>query len=98
MTTLEKVLACLQTVDEKDVSIQSEIDSAIKYAESFQYLPRDYYKTKVMPSSTEQAVVMLAAHFCKTQKPTKYSDEENTVLKEQLWNMVNKLLKLNKKN
>jgi uncharacterized phage protein (predicted DNA packaging) len=37
--------------------------AAVHYAESYQHHPGDFYTQKPMPHTTEQGVVMLAAHY-----------------------------------
>lgn len=46
-----------------DGIICAYIAAAISYAESYQHLERDYYKTNEMSETTTQGVVMLASHF-----------------------------------
>ena len=98
MTLLEKVKANLileHTAD--DEILQVYITSAVKYAESYQHLPEDFYTDNQMPPTTEQAVIMLSSHFYESRDGSTggfFSD--NVQAGQQVWNTVNLPLRLDR--
>jgi uncharacterized phage protein (predicted DNA packaging) len=49
--------------DEDDGLLLSYIAAAVSYAESYQHVSNGYYEETPMPSTTEQAVIMLSSYF-----------------------------------
>jgi len=98
MTLFEKVKANLILEHtEDDEILQIYITSAVKYAESYQHLPEDFYTDNQMPPTTEQAVIMLSSHFYESRDGSTggfYSD--NVQAAGQVWNTVNLLLRLDR--
>jgi len=98
MELLEKVKANLILQhSEDDVLLQSYITAASAYAESYQKKDEGYYTENPMPSTTEQAVVMLSSHFYESRDGSTggfFSDSVQAA--EQVWNTVNLLLRLDK--
>jgi uncharacterized phage protein (predicted DNA packaging) len=98
MTLIEKVKANLILEhNEDDEILQIYITSAIKYAESYQHLPENFYTDNQMPPTTEQAVIMLSSHFYESRDGSTggfYSD--NVQAGQQVWNTVNLLLRLDR--
>ncbi len=98
MTLFEKVKANLileHTAD--DELLQHYIIAAVKYAESYQHLPEDFYTENTMPPTTEQAVIMLSSHFYESRDGSTggfFSD--NVKAGQQAWNTVNLLLQLDR--
>jgi len=82
---------------EDDALLEQFITVAIAYAESYQHLDEGFYADKVMPATTEQAVIMLASHFYESRDGSTggfFSD--NVAASQQVWNTVNLLLRLNR--
>ncbi len=98
-TLLEKVKANLILEhSEDDKLLQSYINAAVSYAESYQHLERDFYSENEMPPTTEQAVIMLASHFYESRDgSTGGFFADNTNAAQQVWNTVNLLLRLDRK-
>lgn len=98
MTLLEKVKANLILEHSADDELlQMYITTAVKYAESYQHLPEDFYINNQMPPTTEQAVIMLSSHFYESRDGSTggfYSD--NVQAAQQVWNTVNLLLRLDR--
>lgn len=98
MTLLEKVKANLilqHTAD--DELLQLYITASIRYAESYQHLNENFYNDNPMPSTTEQAIIMLSSHFYESRDGSTggfFSD--NVQAGQQVWNMVNLLLRLDR--
>lgn len=95
---LEKVkLNLIINHTEDDELISSYITSAITYAESYQHLPQDYYKSNAMPATTKQAVIMLSSHFYESRDgSTGGFFADNIGASQQVWNTVNLLLRLDR--
>lgn len=80
-----------------DGIICAYIAAAISYAESYQHLERDYYKTNEMSETTTQGVVMLASHFYESRDgSTGGFFGDNVQAGQQVWNTVNLLLRLDR--
>ena len=98
MTLIEKVKANLileHTTD--DELLQLYITAAVSYAESYQHLPENFYRDNPMPSTTEQAVIMLSSHFYESRDgSTGGFFADNVQAGQQVWNTVNLLLKLDR--
>lgn len=99
MTLFEKVKANLILEhDEDDALLESFIRAAVSYAESYQHIPQGTYAENAMPSTTEQAVIMLASHFYESRDGSTggfFSD--NVQASQQVWNTVNMLLRLDRR-
>lgn len=105
---LEKVKANLiLSHDEDDALLQSFIDAAVNYAESFQHLPAGYYSESTtegesdeasrFPLTTEQAIIMLASHFYESRDGSTGGFFADSVQAgQQVWNTVNMLLRLDR--
>ncbi len=98
MTLLDKVKANLILEHSaEDELLQMYITAAVKYAESYQHLTENFYTENQMPPTTEQAVIMLSSHFYESRDGSTggfFSD--NVQASQQIWNVVNMLLRLNK--
>jgi hypothetical protein len=71
-TLLEKVRANLILEhDADDELLLQYIDAAVSYAESYQHLTAGTYEAAVMPTTTEEAVIMLASHFYESRDESK---------------------------
>ena len=80
-----------------DTLLSGYIDAAISYAESYQHLAPDHYETHRMSAHTEQAVIMLTAHFYESRDGSTggfFADSTNA--SQQTWNAVNTLLRLDR--
>ena len=98
MTLLEKVKANLILEhNDDDVLLQNYITAATAYAESYQKKSEGYYTENSMHPTTEQAVIMLSSHFYESRDgSTAGFFSDNVQASEQVWNVVNMLLRLNK--
>jgi hypothetical protein len=98
MTLFEKVKGNLILPhDEDDELLQMYITAAVRYAESYQHLPEDFYTENPMPPTTEQAVIMLSSHFYESRDGSTggfFSD--NVRAGQQVWNTVNLLMRLDR--
>jgi hypothetical protein len=64
-------------------------------AESYQHRPAGYYKKKVLPPTTEQAVLMLSSHFYESRDgSTAGFFGDNVQAGRQAWDTINMLLRL----
>ena len=97
-TLLDKVKANLILEhDADDVLLQQYIAAAVSYAESYQHLTAGTYEAAAMPSTTEQAVIMLASHFYESRDgSTGGFFADNVQAGQQTWNTVNTLLRLDR--
>lgn len=85
------------THSEDDALIESYINAAIAYAESYQHLPEGYYQGNPMPATTEQAVIMLSSHFYESRDGgTGGFFADSAAAAKQVWNTVNLLLRLDR--
>jgi hypothetical protein len=83
--------------DADDDLLRGFIKAAVSYAESYQKKPKSAYSQKLMPPTTEQAVIMLSSHFYESRDGSTagfYAD--NVQAAGQIWNTVNMLLRLDK--
>lgn len=95
LTKVKQNLILEHSVD--DALIKSYITAAVSYAESYQHIPEGYYKDNPMPSTTEQAVVMLSSHFYESRDgSTGGFFADNVQAGQQVWNTVNLLLRLDR--
>jgi len=98
MTLLEKVKANLileHTQD--DQLLQSYIDAATRYAESYQHVTENHYAENPMSATTQQAVIMLTSHFYESRDgSTGGFFADNVQASQQVWNTVNTLLRLDR--
>jgi hypothetical protein len=98
MTLLEKVKANLvleHMLDDELLSVY--INAAVRYAESYQHLPENYYSEHTMPPTTEQAVIMLTSHFYESRDgSTGGFFADNVQAGQQVWNTVNLLMRLDR--
>jgi len=98
MELFEKVKANLiLTHTEDDSLLQGYITAAVAYAESYQKKPEGFYTDSLMHPTTEQAVIMLSSHFYESRDGSTggfFSD--NVQASQQVWNVVNMLLRLEK--
>lgn len=95
---LEKVKANLILQhDEDDALLLGYIAAAVSYAESYQHLPKGRYKSRCMPPTTEQAVIMLCSHFYESRDGSTGGFFGDSVQAgQQVWNTVNMLLRLDR--
>ncbi len=95
---LEKVkqnLILTHTAD--DGLLKGYITAAVSYAESYQHIPAGFYADNPMPSTTEQAVIMLSSHFYESRDgSTGGFFADNVQAGQQVWNTVNLLLRLDR--
>jgi uncharacterized phage protein (predicted DNA packaging) len=95
-TLLEKVKANLILEHDKDDALlENFIKAAVDYAESFQHIKTGTYTENPMPPTTEQGVIILASHFYESRDGSTggfFSD--NVQAGQQVWNVVNNLLRL----
>lgn len=98
MTLLEKVKAHLILQHSADDQLlQSYIDAATRYAESYQHLPENYFVENPMPATTQHAVTMLSSHFYESRDgSTGGFFADNVQASQQVWNTVNTLLRLDR--
>lgn len=81
-----------------DVLLVNYITAAISYAESYQHVEQGYYKGNPMPSTTEQAVIMLSSHFYESRDgSTGGFFGDNVQAGKQVWDTVNMLLRLDRR-
>ena len=82
---------------EDDTLLRGYIIAAIAYAESYQHLDEGYYETETMPTTTEQAIIMLASHLYESRDgSTGGFFADNVQAGQQVWNTVNLLLRLDR--
>ncbi len=82
---------------EDDTLLRGYIIAAISYAESYQHLDEGYYETETMPTTTEQAIIMLASHLYESRDgSTGGFFADNVQAGQQVWNTVNLLLRLDR--
>ena len=80
-----------------DALLESFITAAVSYAESYQHIPAGTYQIAPMPTTTEQAVIMLASHFYESRDgSTGGFFADNVQAGQQVWNTVNLLLRLDR--
>lgn len=95
---IEKVKANLILNTDKDDDLLKEfINAAVSYAESYQKKTAGYYSEKLMPPTTEQAIIMLSSHFYESRDGSTggfFADNVNAA--RQVWNTVNLLLRLDR--
>ena len=95
LTKVKANLILEHTAD--DALLKSYITAAVSYAESYQHLPGGYYRHNLLPPTTEQAGIMLVAHFYESRDGTTggfYAD--NVQAGQQAWETVNLLLRLDR--
>lgn len=98
MTLLEKVKENLiLTHNEDDALLERFLAAATAYAESFQHIPSGTYAENTIPSTTEQAIIMLASHFYESRDGSTGGFFADSVQAgQQVWNTVNMLLRLDR--
>lgn len=80
-----------------DGLLQGYLTAAVSYAESYQHIREGTYREQPMPTTTEQAVIMLASHFYESRDGSTggfFADSTNAA--QQVWNTVNLLLRLDR--
>jgi hypothetical protein len=81
--------------DQDDVLLLGFIRAAVSYAESYQHRPAGHYAKAPLPSTTEQAVVMLSSHFYESRDGSTAGFFGDSVQAgRQVWDTVNMLLRL----
>ena len=81
-----------------DELLLSFITAAVSYAESYQHIAEGFYSENPMPTTTEQAVMMLASHFYESRDgSTGGFFADNVGASAQVWNTVNLLLRLDRR-
>jgi hypothetical protein len=84
--------------DADDNLLLGYIRAAVSYAESFQHMPENYYSDHTMPSTTEQAVVMLSSHYYESRDgSTGGFFADNVQAGRQVWDVANMLLRLERR-
>jgi hypothetical protein len=102
MSTVERLLPKVKANlilehDADDELLRGFIKAAVSYAESYQKKPKYAYSRKLMPPTTEQAVIMLSSHFYESRDgSTAGFFADNVQAAGQIWNTVNMLLRLDK--
>ena len=85
------------TFEDDDELLISYISAAISYAEGYQHLDEDYYKSHDMSERTRQAVIMLSSHFYESRDgSTGGFFADNTNASEATYKAVNRLLVLDR--
>ena len=85
------------TFEDDDELLISYISAAISYAEGYQHLDEDYYKTHDMTERTKQAVIMLSSHFYESRDgSTGGFFADNTNASDATYKAVNRLLMLDR--
>lgn len=80
---------------EDDSLLLSYISAAVSYAQGYQHVPKNYYEENPMMPTTEQAILMLSAHFYESRDgSTGGFFADNIHASQQVWNTVNLLLRL----
>ena len=80
-----------------DDLLKGFIRAAVYYAESYQKKPKGTYSRKVMPPTTEQAIIMLSSHYYESRDgSTAGFFNDNVQASQQVWNTVNMLLRLDR--
>ncbi|KHF41449.1 head-tail connector protein [Halalkalibacter okhensis] len=85
------------THNEDDDLLLSFIAAATSYAESYQKKADGYYGENPMHPTTEQAVIMLSSHFYESRDGSTggfFADKVEA--SQQVWKVVNMLLRLNR--
>ena len=83
--------------NEDDAFLKKLLSVAVAYAESYQHLPTGTYQSSNMSETTYQAVIMLASHLYESRDGSTggfFSD--NVQASQQVWNVVNTLLRLDR--
>jgi hypothetical protein len=102
MSTIDRLLPKVKANlilehDADDELLCGFIKAAVSYAESYQKKPKCVYSRKLMPPTTEQAVIMLSSHFYESRDgSTGGFFADNVQAAGQIWNTVNMLLRLDK--
>ncbi len=85
------------TFNDDDSLLVSLISAAISYAEGYQHLDENYYRTHEMSDRTKQAVIMLTSHFYESRDgSTGGFFADNTNASDQTYKAVNRLLMLDR--
>lgn len=85
------------TFNDDDSLLVSLISAAISYAEGYQHLDENYYRTHEMSDRTKQAVIMLTSHFYESRDGSTggfFADSTNA--SDQTYKAVNRLLMLDR--
>ena len=83
--------------DADDDLLRGFIRAAVYYAEAYQKRPKGTYNRRAMPSTTEQAVIMLSGHYYESRDgSTAGFFADNVQASQQVWNTVNMLLRLDR--
>ncbi|WP_230397511.1 head-tail connector protein [Novisyntrophococcus fermenticellae] len=83
--------------DEDDGLLLRYIAAAVSYAESYQHVSKGYYEETSMPSTTEQAVIMLSSFFYESRDGSTAGFFGDSVQAgQQVWDTVNMLLRLDR--
>jgi len=83
--------------NEDDELIASYITAATSYAEGYQKKVSGFYDTNPMDPTTEQAVIMLSSHFYESRDGSTGGFFQDKVdASEQVWRVVNMLLRMNR--
>ncbi|GHU82610.1 hypothetical protein FACS1894196_1200 [Clostridia bacterium] len=80
-----------------DALIRGFIAAALSYAESYQHIAEGFYAGKLMPPTTEQAIIMLSSHLYESRDGSTAGFFADSVQAgQQVWNTVNMLLRLDR--
>jgi len=83
--------------DADDDLLRGFIRAAVYYAEIYQKKPKGFYNRRVMPPTTEQAVIMLSGHYYESRDgSTAGFFGDNVQAGQQVWNTINMLLRLDR--
>jgi hypothetical protein len=83
--------------DADDELLKGIIRAAVYYAETYQKIPKGTYNRRVMPPTTEQAVILLSSHYFESRDgSTAGFFSDNVQASQQVWNTVNMLLRLDR--
>ena len=98
MTLLEKVKRNLILEhNEDDGLVEGFIAAATAYAEGYQKKRSGFYQDNPMDPTTEQAIIMLSSHFYESRDGSTGGFFQDKVdASEQVWQVVNMLLHMNR--
>ena len=83
--------------DADDDLLRGFIRAAVYYAEIYQKKPKGFFNRKVMPPTTEQAVIMLSGHYYESRDgSTAGFFGDNVQASQQVWTTINMLLRLDR--
>ncbi len=83
--------------NEDDEFLKTLISAAINYAEGYQHKIPGTYQSEPMSETTARGVIILASHFYESRDgSTGGFFADNTQASEQVWDVVHRLLRLDR--